>query len=1376
MKHSFRNKLIFIAVILVGLVGALYFKYISPTYVGFVNFADHQFAHILEVNDNPFVRVHRIDFKDGKDLNLKKYDAIYFFAHAINLNKEQVEQIKAAGKGGTRLYMTGLIQGDTDFGNLTGKDLERIKGYLENGGQRNLRALLNCSRRVFDKKILFSQKVEEPNIYPREGFFHLGEEDLFADYEKYRQFYETKGYYKESAPRIAIVTTVLDRDSASGFYVPLIKHLQEKGFNVYPVFGFGKRIEFLKQVNPSLVVFIPHGRLASDEGVEWLKKQNVPMLSPLVVFEEYDKWLKDQKGMDGGMFSQSIVMPEIDGGVYPYALAAQFLNEKGLKVFKVLPNRLEIFGDLIERWIHLKAMSNAEKKVAIYYYKGAGENAMVAEGLEIAPSLLNVLKRLKKEGYTTGELPETEEALLKRIQKEGKVLGPYAKGTLEEYFKTGDPVLIEKAQFTDWMKKYLQPEMIADVERDYGQPLGEYMTIEKDGQSYIAVARVQFGNVVLIPVPMAGYGDDESKLVHGIKKSPPYPYLAAYFWGLRGFEADAFIHFGTHGSVEFTPWKQNALSEYDWSDALLSGVPHFYLYSITNIGEALLAKRRSYATMMTHITPPFTEAGMYAEIRDLHTKIHDFRAAEGNLKEEYKKSIQKLVVNHDIHKDVRLDDLPQREITEEDIELIDNHIHEITSAKITRGLYTLGERYQDEQIYETVRLIAVDYLSHSLKELDEAKGKIIDKTLLDNHDLNKYYHGQALAILDEILRGEKQPEYFLNLNNLGHIVPSVHEGHAHENHPHDHGDHGHTHGDTHEHGEEHLHTNSHEESEKILDQSKFDAAFKLYKDTLLSLKDYSAAVENSPAIEMNTIINALNGGFVAPASGGDPVSNPKSIPAGRNTYGIDAEKTPGEEAWKVGVKLAQQLIEAKQKETGVFPKKVAFTLWSSEFVREQGTTIAEIFYLLGVEPVRNARGSVYDVKLIPMEELKRPRIDVVVQTSGQFRDLAASRIYLINKAVQLAANAKDNGEFENYAKEGTLLAEKVMKEKGASPEEARELANIRVFGGVNGNYGTAIMEMVEKGDSWEKEDEVALQYLQNMGAMYDKDHWSQFKPGMFEAAIQNTDTIVHPRSSNTWGPLSLDHVYEFMGGLNNAIRYVTGNDPDAYFSDLRNKNNPRIQGAKEAIWTEARTTILNPKYIADLQKGGASSAEVFAETIRDTYGWDVMKPKAIDEELWDGLYEVYIKDKYQLGIEKFFREKNPYALQEITAVMLEVVRKGYWQPGEQVVKDIAALHAQLVKDHKAGCSVFVCNNAKLREMISQKLNPELKKDYLEQINSARLAKPSEKKEGMQLEKEKLDFNKVKEKVRENISIVIAMLAIVGLVIVAVISGARMKRD
>ncbi|MEM7392276.1 MAG: cobaltochelatase subunit CobN, partial [Verrucomicrobiota bacterium] len=401
------------------------------------------------------------------------------------------------------------------------------------------------------------------------------------------------------------------------------------------------------------------------------------------------------------------------------------------------------------------------------------------------------------------------------------------------------------------------------------------------------------------------------------------------------------------------------------------------------------------------------------------------------------------------------------------------------------------------------------------------------------------------------------------------------------------------------------------------DDAEYLQAVKHVHGAMNALPRYADSLRNSTPAELAAVGQALAGGYVPPSSGGDPLVNPDSIPTGRNMYGINPRKMPTPESWRVGVRQAEALIAAKQEDTGEFPKKVAFSLWSSEFIRTEGVDIAQILYLLGAEPVRNARGIVHDVKLIPSEELNRPRIDVVVQTSGQFRDLAATRLYLIDRAVKLAAAAPSVEGRENHVARGVEAAEKRMKEKGVAPLEARNLATARIFGALNGGYGTGIMGMVEKGDAWETEQEIIERYTHNMGAIYTEANWSRYEKELLNAALQNTDTIVHGRSANTWGPLSLDHVYEFMGGLSAAIREATGRDPDGYFSDLRNPENPRLQNAKEAIWTETRSTLLNPKYIKDLQVGGASSAEVFAETFRNTFGWNVMKPNEIDNEIWD---------------------------------------------------------------------------------------------------------------------------------------------------------------
>ena len=506
---------------------------------------------------------------------------------------------------------------------------------------------------------------------------------------------------------------------------------------------------------------------------------------------------------------------------------------------------------------------------------------------------------------------------------------------------------------------------------------------------------------------------------------------------------------------------------------------------------------------------------------------------------------------------------------------------------------------------------------------------------------------------------------------------------------------------------------------------------------LLNVQNYKTALEESPERELEALLNSLEGGYTAPSPGGDPIVNPNTLPTGRNLFAINAEETPTESAWERGVQLAKNTIEMyRKRHDGAYPQKVSYTLWAGEFIETGGATIAQVLYMLGVEPVRDAFGRVTDLKLIPSAELGRPRIDVVVQTSGQLRDIAASRLFLVNRAVEMAAEAGEE-QFENQVAAGVLESEKMLIDKGVSPKEAREMSTFRVFGGANGSYGTGIMGMVEAGDRWENETEIASTYLNNMGAYYGSEkNWEKFQQFAFEAALTRTDVVVQPRQSNTWGALSLDHVYEFMGGLNLAVRNVTGKDPDAYLSDYRNRNNNKMQEVKEAIGVESRTTILHPNYIREKMKGEASSAAGFADIIRNTYGWNVMKPAAIDDELWNDIYDVYVKDKFKLGVQDFFEQQSPAALQEITAVMLETARKGMWKASEEQLSELAKLHTDLVQKYKPACSGFVCDNMKLRDFIASKTTPEAAKAYRQQIKEVREV-AMDQKDGMVMKKEEL---------------------------------------
>jgi cobaltochelatase CobN len=528
----------------------------------------------------------------------------------------------------------------------------------------------------------------------------------------------------------------------------------------------------------------------------------------------------------------------------------------------------------------------------------------------------------------------------------------------------------------------------------------------------------------------------------------------------------------------------------------------------------------------------------------------------------------------------------------------------------------------------------------------------------------------------------------------------------------------------------------------------------LFKTSLSSVVSYRDHLLSGASDEFNAMNNGLAGGYIEPSSGGDPILNASALPTGRNMYAIDAEKTPSVAAWNIGKQLADTLLATHFEKNGKYPEKVSFTLWPSEFIHTQGATVAQILYLLGVEPVRDPFKRVKNLKLIPDDELGRPRIDIVVQSAGQLRDLAASRLALIERAVKMVADAEE-GEQINFVAKGVRDAEKYLLDKGVAPLTARTNAYRRSFGGVNGAYGTAIMSQVEQGESWESDSDIAQQYIYNMGAAYgDSDSWSEFTPHLFAAALQNTEVVIQPRSSNTWGALSLDHVYEFMGGLNLAVREVTGKDPAAYFNDYRNPNKAKLETLNQTLWMELRSTLLNPKYITDLMAGEASSAETFAETFRNTYGWNVMKPDAIDDSVWNNLHQVYVEDSHELNVREFFEQENPYALQEMTGVMLETARKGLWKASKEQLLTLATLHTELVIKHEAGCGNFTCGNQSLQAFVKAQLtDAALTQAYQQQINAAEigksqssglvLSKQTEKAEQSKQSKQSQQTNEVK---------------------------------
>lgn len=1447
-KHIF---LALLAVIVLGGLAKAYSAWVGTTRIAFLNYQAIALGQISHANDNAMIKLSEITTDDFDHLD--DYDMIIVNGMGLRIDENQRKQLEEAS-----YKVPTLTHAATNPANnivsVDNFDADYLMQYIENGSKKNYHSMLAYIRKFIDGKKFMAPEPERVDERPNYLLTHFdpkdekGDELGFNSIREYNVFLAKNGLYKKGAPTILLTGFM-------GAAPDMEKAFEKKGFMVYRINQLQSFIagHHADSIQANAVVNMAHGRLG-DYFVEFLKQKNIPLFSPLNINRLTTEWENDKQGMNGGFMSQSIVTPEIDGAIRPYVVFGQRINKEGLQEVYGIPDRMESFVESVQGYVNLKNKKNSNKRIAIFYFKGPGQNALTASGMEVVPSLYNLLVRLKNEGYNVGKLPANPQELAKMIQAQGAVFGTYAEGAYTQFLKSGHPALVTAQQFAGWTQKALSKKMIKEMNQLYGSFPGKYMATD-DGK--LAVARLQFGNVALLPQVMAGVGGDSFKIVHGTDQAPPYTYVASYLWARYGFSADALIHFGTHGSLEYTPRKQVALGSNDWSDRLIGVVPHLYIYTIGNVGEAMIAKRRTYAQTQSYLTPPFKES----ELRQTYKQLSDaIQSYEKKASAEQSLKVKALTVKMGIARELGLDAKQMNKpYSADEIARVENFAEELANEKITGKLYTLGVPYDNDDVRTSVYAMATDPIAYGMLTVDKLKGRAQEgvekhKQLFDRLYLSKArntvtqllgsasvsdeyicrYVGITLAELQMARKVEAMqaaPDPIQMMMQMADQMGGMKEAKPKRV---DHRTVSELRAAKVSHKKK-IPQMSREAFEKMEQTGRFPdkmmeaikkgqkwyqedlkkakmaragkgkASQKSSKDkgmmmskapkytrqqihlaqaittvehALQNVGKYSEALRQSPLNEMSSLMNALNGGFTAPSPGGDLIVNPNTLPTGRNLFSINVENTPSEDAWEKAKELCDNTIKMYcERHKGEYPRKVSYTLWSSEFIETEGATIAQILYMLGVEPVRDAFGRVTDLRLIPSKQLGRPRIDVVVQTSGQLRDLAASRLFLINKAIEMAANAKGD-KYDNLVKAGVTESERVLVEKGMSPKEAREVSMYRVFGGVNGNYGTGIQEMVTAGDRWDKESQLAEVYLNNMGAFYgDEKNWETVRKAAFEAALTRTDVVVQPRQSNTWGALSLDHVYEFMGGMNLAVRNVTGKDPDAYLADYRNHSNMRMQEVKEAIGIEGRTTIFNPAYIKEKMKGGASSASTFAEIVTNTYGWNVMKPKAIDKEMWDEIYNVYVKDKYNLGTKEFFDKQNPAALMEMTAVMMESARKGMWKATPQQLKDIAKLHTETVNKYKPSCSGFVCDNAKLRNYIASKTDAASAKEYqqnVEQIRDAEAAKNSSDK-GMVMEKETLneDAQKTTTVVR---GIVVGVIVIVAFVMLAILIRRRRSQS
>lgn len=464
-----------------------------------------------------------------------------------------------------------------------------------------------------------------------------------------------------------------------------------------------------------------------------------------------------------------------------------------------------------------------------------------------------------------------------------------------------------------------------------------------------------------------------------------------------------------------------------------------------------------------------------------------------------------------------------------------------------------------------------------------------------------------------------------------------------------------------------------------------------------NVNEIKGRIEAGGEMEMNDLINGLKAGYISPGPGNDPIRNPESLPTGRNFYGFDPDKVPSKEAWAIGEKRANELIEAyKKAHDGAWPEQVGVVLWSVETIRDEGINLATALSLMGMKPVWDRRDKIKGVVPIPGETLARPRIDVLLQISGLFRDSFPNVAKLLDRAVKQAATLKD---VENFIQRHSQAIEAGLIQEGMAPEQAKRLSLVRVFGDPPGAYGTKVNDFAGASGLWQDERQVAEHgFIAMQSHGYSEELWGEAMTSVYRRHLKNVKATVHTISSNLYGTLDNDDVFQYLGGLSMAVRLESGSAPEVFVSLNRNSQG-RIEPVSALLGREMRSRYLNPKWIEGMKKEGYAGAREMNSFVENMWGWQVTTPQEISQEMWQETYEVYVEDRYGLNVKGFFNEHNPWAYQAMTGRMLEAVRHGYWKPNAEVQKRLSVEYALNVIEKGVACCDHTCNNPLLNQMV-----------------------------------------------------------------------------
>ncbi len=1106
------------------------------------------------------------------------------------------------------------------------KIVHQCRQYLQQGGKQNAIAFLNYLRHQF-----FNQKVEvTPLEEVNDLFLYTVEKEIVSQEELDNSIDTSQSNVVLLAYRTHYLANNLEPlEVMSG-------ELKKQGLNAFVAFAHNLRdtnilsnLEKLitnsgKRSVHCLVNTTGFTIKPSDNSEFIFDRLRIPVLQAIFSTTNKTVWEEGLFGLPPTDIAMNIALPEIDGRIIGRAVSFKkeivkdSLTDSTIVKYEAYQPACEFMARLTKNWTRLQEKENNHKRVAVILPNYPNKDSRLANGvgLDTPESCAVLLKALKKANYDLGQqLPQSGTELMHWI----------AQVTTNDVSTTQTRPHAIIYKLDDFKKRFntISTELKEKIIEQWGSPESDpYFTNEG-----FIVSGFLLGNIFVSIQPSRGYNQDPQAIYHSPDLPPTYQYLAYYFWLQDTYQADAVIHLGKHGNLEWLPGKSVSLDPESCFPALLfDALPHFYPFIINDPGEGTQAKRRNQAVIIDHLIPPMTRAESYGSLMKLEHLVDEYYEAS-NLDPKRSKVLEQEIA--DLVKETQLNvDLG---ITSDDVDellvKLDGYLCELKEAQIRDGLHIFGKAPKNEQLIDL--LIAL----HRMPSFNQ---KGITQVLAEDLNIEANVLSQDYAEKVDInIEGKL-------CKTIGQVV-------------------------------EQLELIAKNELVHYLEKGTPKGIYSKLNILLQTIHNETLIAVEKTSEEISNLLEGLNGLYVPSGPSGAPTRGRIDLlPTGRNFFSVDVRTIPTETAYRLGEKSAQLIIDRYIQEHGEYPETIGISVWGTSTMRTGGDDIAQAFVLMGVKPIwKNANRRVSDFEVIPLLKLKRPRVDVTLRISGFFRDAFPDVINLFNAAVTRVAQLEESLE-ENPIRKRYLKECQDWQSKGLSQEEAMQRSLYRVFGSKPGAYGAGLQAVIDE-KNWNTQEDLAKVYINWSGYAYGSSKKGVSAHESFTHRLEAMQIVMHNQDNREHDILDSDDYYQFQGGLANAVKTVKGEEATIYFGDHSRPETPRIKTLKEELLKVYRSRVVNPKWIAGVQRHGYKGAFEMAATLDYLFAYDATT-NLIDDFMYEGITESYLLNNKN---KSFIKENNPWALKDMSERLLEAIQRGMWkEPSEEIKQQLEGLYLE----------------------------------------------------------------------------------------------------